>query len=55
MNENGVDEDLLMKNIDEETPEYVAQQLQDLCDEIDEKGIRDDQKSGGLSSGVYKR
>ncbi len=41
VNENGVDEDLLMKNIDEETLKYVAKQLQDLCDEIDEKGNRD--------------
>lgn len=36
--ENGVDETLLLKNIDEKTLTYVAQQLQNLCDEIDVKG-----------------
>lgn len=38
VNKNGVDEDLLIKSIDEETLAYIAQQLQDLCIEIDEKG-----------------
>ncbi|MDO4779333.1 MAG: hypothetical protein Q4A42_07235 [Tissierellia bacterium] len=41
VNENGVDENLLIKSIDEETLTYIAQQLQDLCIEIDEKGKKD--------------
>lgn len=41
VNKNGVNEDLLIKNIDEETLTYIAQQLQDVCKEIDEKGQKD--------------
>lgn len=41
VNENGVDADLLIKNIDEKTLTDIAQQLQDLCTEIDEKGKED--------------
>ena len=36
--ENGVDETLLIKNIDKKVLTYVAKQLQNLCDEIGEKG-----------------
>ena len=41
VNENGVDEDLLLNNTDMETLTYIAEQLHELCDEIDEKGNRD--------------
>lgn len=41
ISENGVDIDLLIENTDEETLEYIAKQLQDLCAEIDEKGNED--------------
>lgn len=41
VSKNGVDETLLIKNIDEKVLTYVAKQLQNLCDEIGEKGIKD--------------
>lgn len=41
INEHGVDENLLIKNIDVETLTYVAQQFQGLCTEISEKGQKD--------------
>ncbi len=41
VNENGVDEDLLINNTDKETLMHIAEQLQKLCDEIDEKGNRE--------------
>ena len=41
ISKNGVDETLLIKNIDEKVLTYVAKQLQNLCDEIGEKGIKD--------------
>lgn len=40
VSKNGVDETLLIKNIDEKVLTYVAKQLQNLCDEIGEKGRR---------------
>ena len=41
VSKNGVDETLLIKNIDEKVLTYVAKQLQNLCDEIGEKGVKD--------------
>ena len=41
VSKNGVDETLLIKNIDEKVLTYVTKQLQNLCDEIGEKGIKD--------------
>lgn len=41
ISKNGVDETLLIKNIDEKVLTYVAKQLQNLCDEIGEKGRKD--------------
>ena len=41
VNENGVDVDLLMENTDREVLEYIARQLQDLCDQIGKKGEED--------------
>ena len=41
VSENGVDEDLLIRNINEDTLEYIAEQLQDLCTQINEKGDKD--------------
>ncbi len=38
VNENGIDEDLLTENTDREDLEYIARQLQDLCDQIGKKG-----------------
>ncbi|MDD7731617.1 MAG: hypothetical protein SPI61_07225 [Ezakiella sp.] len=39
--ENGVDEELLLKNIDEKTLTFIAQQLQDICTKISEKEKKD--------------
>lgn len=39
--ENGVDEELLLKNIDEKTLTFIAQQLQDICTKIGEKEKKD--------------
>lgn len=39
--ENGVDEELLLKNIDEKTLTYIAQQFQDICTKIGEKEKKD--------------
>ena len=39
--ENGVDEELLLKNIDEKTLTFIAQQFQDLCKKIGEKEKKD--------------
>lgn len=39
--ENGVDEELLLKNIDEKTLTFVAQQFQDICKKIGEKEKKD--------------
>lgn len=41
ISKNGVDETLLIKNIDKKVLTYVAKQLQNLCDEIGEKGRKD--------------
>lgn len=41
VSDKGVDEDLLIKNIDEETLTYIAHQLQDICSEIIEKQKKD--------------
>ena len=41
VSENGVDESLLIMNTDKETLAYIAQELQDLCEEINEKGEED--------------
>ena len=35
--ENGVNEELLLKNIDEKTLTFIAQQFQDICKKIGEK------------------
>lgn len=39
--ENGVDEELLLKNIDEKTLTFIAQQFQDICKKIGEKEKKD--------------
>ncbi|KGF07147.1 hypothetical protein HMPREF1634_05925 [Tissierellia bacterium S7-1-4] len=39
--ENGVDEELLLKNIDEKTLTFIAQQFQDICTKIGEKEKKD--------------
>lgn len=39
--ENGVDEELLLKHIDEKTLTFIAQQLQDICTKIGEKEKKD--------------
>ena len=39
--ENGVDEELLLKNIDEKTLTFIAQQFQDICEKIGEKEKKD--------------
>lgn len=39
--ENGVDEELLLKNIDEKTLKFIAQQFQDICKKIGEKEKKD--------------
>lgn len=39
--ENGVDEELLIKNIDEKTLTFIAQQFQDICKKIGEKEKKD--------------
>lgn len=39
--ENGVDEELLLKNIDEKTLTFIAQQFQDICKKICEKEKKD--------------
>lgn len=39
--ENGVDEELLLKNIDEKTLTVIAQQFQDICTKIGEKEKKD--------------
>lgn len=41
MTENGVDEELLLKNIDEKTLTFIAQQFQDICKKIGEKEKKD--------------
>lgn len=52
INKQGVvDENLLIKNIDQETLTYVAQQLQSICKEIAEKGEKD--KNYWLTSQWY--
>ena len=39
--ENGVNEELLLKNIDEKTLTFIAQQFQDICEKIGEKEKKD--------------
>ena len=39
--ENGVDEELLLKNIDKKTLTFIAQQFQDICEKIGEKEKKD--------------
>ena len=39
--ENGVNEELLLKNIDEKTLTFIAQQFQDICKKIGEKEKKD--------------
>lgn len=41
INENGVDEELLIENIDKEKLEYIANELQNLCNEIEKKSKED--------------
>ena len=42
IDKNGIDEELLIKNIDKETLNYIAQQLQNLCTEIGNRGEKDE-------------